>query len=142
VLRLYLAPDLLPQRLTTLRLFTRPQADMRQQAQALLPGVQAAVDAAFGNAYAVASEPMFSQIGSGALPIDTLPSHGLVIRPTAAKARGRQLLRLEEALRRLPRPVIGRIAQDALWLDLRCLEAGEQAAFEQQLSQLGRQHQP
>ena len=139
VLRLYLAPDLLPQRLTTLRLFTRPQADMQRQAETLLPVLQTTLNTAFGAAYAVAAEPMFSQIGSGALPVATLPSHGLVIRPTATKARGRHLLRLEEALRQLPRPVIGRIAQDALWLDLRCLEAGEQAAFESQLGLLGQQ---
>jgi L-seryl-tRNA(Ser) seleniumtransferase len=29
----------------------------------------------------------------------------------------------------LPRPVIGRIADDALRLDLRCLEAADEAAF-------------
>lgn len=42
-LRLYLHPEKLAERLTTLRLFTRPQADMQDRAQALLPLVQQAL---------------------------------------------------------------------------------------------------
>ncbi|MBN9340312.1 MAG: L-seryl-tRNA(Sec) selenium transferase [Comamonadaceae bacterium] len=132
VLRLYLAPERLPERLTTLRLFTRPQADMRAQAEQLLAPLQAAV----GAGYTVRAAPLFSQIGSGALPVDTLPSHGLAIAPATPKRAGRALARLEAALRTLPRPVIGHIASDALWLDLRCLEAPEVPAFTAQLPAL------
>lgn len=132
VLRLYLAPEHLPQRLTTLRLFTRPQKDMHAQAETLLPLLQAAL----GARYAAETAPMFSQIGSGALPEDTLPSFGLRIRPVEAKRAGRHIQRLEAALRELPRPVIGRIADDALWLDLRCLEAKDETDFTAQLPAL------
>lgn len=79
---------------------------------------------------------MFSQIGSGALPIDQLPSHGLKIRYAGSGRAGRHLDRLELRLRGLPRPVIGRIADDALWLDLRCLEESDVAAFTKQLEAL------
>ncbi len=129
VLALYRSPELLAERLTTLRLLTRPQARMRLQAERL----QAVLQQAVGADYAVEAAPMFSQIGSGALPVDQLPSHGLVIRPVGAGRPGRALQTLESRLRRLPRPVIGRIAQDALWLDLRCLEEGDETAFVQQL---------
>lgn len=132
VLRLYLAPEHLPARLTTLRLFTRPQTDIRAQAEQLLAPLQAAV----GAAYAVRTAPLFSQIGSGALPVDTLPSYGLAIAPTTPKRTGRALAALEAALRSLPRPVIGHIASDALWLDLRCLEAPDLPAFTAQLPAL------
>ena len=132
VLRLYLSPDQLTQRLTTLRLFTRPAAQMQAQAEALVPLLQSAVGAAF----AVTPAPMSSQIGSGALPVESLPSHGLRIAPVNHQHAGRQLQRLETALRQLPRPVIGRIQADALWLDLRCLEAPDQPAFVQQLEKL------
>ena len=131
VLNLYRAPDLLPQRLTTLRLLTRPAADMRALAESLLDPMRAAL----GDDYTVDTAPMASQIGSGALPVDRLPSHGLAIRARAG-LRGNPLGVLERRLRALPRPVVGRIADDTLWLDLRCLEAGQREAFAAQLTQL------
>jgi L-seryl-tRNA(Ser) seleniumtransferase len=132
VLRLYQAPEFLRERLTTLRLLTRPAVEMQEAAQRALPPLQRAL----GEAYAASVEPMFSQIGSGALPVDVLPGSGLVVRHAGKGGSGRALLKLERALRGLPRPVIGRIADDALHLDLRCLEPAEEAAFVAQLAEL------
>ncbi|WP_343675612.1 L-seryl-tRNA(Sec) selenium transferase [Paraburkholderia heleia] len=132
VLRLYQAPEFLRERLTTLRLLTRPALQMQEAAERALPAFQRAI----GEAYAASVEPMFSQIGSGALPVDVLPSSGLVVRHTGKGGSGRALLKLERALRELPRPVIGRIADDALRLDLRCLEPADEAAFAAQLAEL------
>ncbi|MGE8702014.1 MAG: L-seryl-tRNA(Sec) selenium transferase [Achromobacter sp.] len=131
VLHLYRAPEFLAQRLTTLRLLTRPLRDIQPQAERLR-GVLAH---AAGPGYAVEAVPMFSQIGSGALPIDQLPSYGLAVRHVGTGRPGRHLDRLETLLRKLPVPVIGRIADDALWLDLRCLEARDEAAFAAQLAE-------
>jgi len=133
VLNLYRAPDLLPERLTTLRLLTRPASAMQAQAEALVAPMQAAV----GAGYTVTAEPTMSQIGSGALPVDRLPSYGLALR-AGAGVRGNPLGVLERRLRGLPRPVVGRIADDTLWLDLRCLEAGQVDDFVRQLEQLPR----
>jgi L-seryl-tRNA(Ser) seleniumtransferase len=132
VLQLYRAPELLRERLTTLRLLTRPAVDMQEQASRL----QAVLQRALGEAYSVTAEPMMSQIGSGALPVDQLPSFGLAMRNAAGKRGGRALMKLEEALRALPRPVLGRIADDALRLDLRCLEAADEATFVAQCAEL------
>jgi L-seryl-tRNA(Ser) seleniumtransferase len=132
VLQLYRAPEFLRERLTTLRLLTRPATEMQATAERLLPLFAQAI----GPTYTVQVEPMLSQIGSGALPVDLLPSVGLVARRADGKAGGRILLRLEEALRTLPRPVIGRIADHALRLDLRCLEAADEAVFAAQLASL------
>ncbi|ADG19287.1 L-seryl-tRNA selenium transferase [Paraburkholderia atlantica] len=129
VLRLYRAPEKLADRLTTLRLLTRPAEDIHGAAQRVLPALQQAIDAR----YTVAAEPMFSQIGSGALPVEVLPSYGLVIRMSDGKRGGRHLLALEKQLREMARPVIGRIADDALRLDLRCLEAADEAQLIAQL---------
>jgi L-seryl-tRNA(Ser) seleniumtransferase len=79
---------------------------------------------------------MKSQIGSGAMPADRLPSFGL--RVTQSRARRSSLNRLEAMLRDLPRPVIGRIADKALWLDMRCLEVADEAEFTAQWSALHR----
>jgi L-seryl-tRNA(Ser) seleniumtransferase len=134
VLALYRAPDLLPERLTTLRLLTRPAAAMREQAQSIAPLLQRAL----GASYEVSAQAMSSQIGSGALPVDQLPSFGLAVRAGADPQTrvSNALGLLEQRLRALPYPVIGRIAQDTLWLDLRCLESDRQDAFVQQLERL------
>ena len=61
-----------------------------------------------------------------------LASAALVVR-YPGKRPGRLLATLEERLRRLPRPVIGRVADDALRLDLRCLDPDDEAGFVTQL---------
>jgi len=132
VLALYRAPELLADRLTTLRLLTRTADAIEAQARRLLPAVQAAL----GDAYRASASPMASQIGSGALPVDRLPSFGLCVRKTDGK-RG-SLTRLEASLRGTPRPIIGRLADKALWLDLRCLEAADEAEFAAQWDSLDR----
>jgi L-seryl-tRNA(Ser) seleniumtransferase len=131
VLALYRAPEFLAERLTTLRLLTRPGLQMQVQAQRLQPLLQHAL----GQGYLVQAAPMFSQIGSGALPIDQLPSYGLTVRHSGQGRAGRHLTKLEALLRGLPRPIIGRIADDAFWLDLRCLEARDEPDFAAQLAQ-------
>ena len=129
-LMLYLRPERVAQDLPTLRLLTRPESDIRQVAEALLPAMSAAVAPRF----AVSVEAMQGQIGSGSLPVERLPSAGLAIAPTAKKGAGRALDELATALRRLPLPVIGRVSEDRLLLDLRCLERPDE--LRTQLSQL------
>jgi L-seryl-tRNA(Ser) seleniumtransferase len=133
VLRLYRSPEFLCERLTTLRLLTRAADDMRAAAERIRPALQRHA----GEQYAITVEPMLSQIGSGALPVDVLPSFGLVVRLASGKRNGRQLLQFERRLRGLPRPVLGRIADNALRLDLRCLEASAEALFIAQLGASG-----
>jgi L-seryl-tRNA(Ser) seleniumtransferase len=123
MLALYRSPELLADRLPTLRHLVRPAAAIEAQSRRLAPLVQAAL----GEAYGVSASPMASQIGSGALPIDQLPSYGLCLRKTTGKRGG--LSRLENALRGSQRPILGRCAEKALWLDLRCLEAADEAEF-------------
>lgn len=117
-LLLYLRPERLAQDLPTLRLLTRSQTTIRALAESLLSAVQAAV----APRYSVSVVELQSQIGSGSLPVDRLPSAGLALAPCASKGTGRALDELCNAFRALPLPVIGRVADDRLLLDLRCLE--------------------
>lgn len=121
VLRLYLDPDRLAERLPALRLLTRPHDAIRATAERLLPTLAAR----FADR-GVRVESCRSQIGSGALPIDLLPSAAITID-------GKALETIVAALRSLPRPVIGRVAQGRLILDCRCLEESDEAAFIAQL---------
>ncbi|WP_018078646.1 L-seryl-tRNA(Sec) selenium transferase [Thiobacillus denitrificans] len=131
VLRLYRDPDRLPERLTALRLLTRPQSDIHAQAERLLPALRGALA---GWPVGVTVEPALSQIGSGSLPVDRLDGWALAVKPSTRKTG--VLHDIEAALRGLPVPVIGRIADGALRLDLRCLAPGDEAAFATQLAQL------
>jgi L-seryl-tRNA(Ser) seleniumtransferase len=131
-LKLYRDPDRLAQRLPTLRLLARPKDDI----EALAHRLQPAVAAALGNDFTADLVACASQIGSGALPLETLPSAGLAVRPTAKRAAGQALTLLAASLRALPIPVIGRIENQALILDLRCLE--DEALFISNLSALAK----
>jgi L-seryl-tRNA(Ser) seleniumtransferase len=132
-LRLYRDPDRLAERLPTLRMMARPLADIEAAAARLTPAVAAAVGAGF----AVEAIACASQIGSGSLPSEILPSAGLALRAVGTRGKGRALSGLAAALRALDRPVIGRIENDALILDLRCLE--DEAAFVRNLATLRRE---
>ena len=117
-LRLYRDPDRLTERLPTLRLLARPKEEIEAQALRLAPLV-AAILAPLG--VTVAPCACTSQIGSGALPTDTIPSAGLMLAGGAGSG-GNAPERIAARLRALPRPVIGHIRDGALILDLRCLE--------------------
>ena len=114
-LRLYLHPEKLAAELPTLRLLTRQAEAIRHQGER----IQAALAAHYAD-FDLQVEPCLSQIGSGSLPVDRLPSAALTFTPR--DGRGSRLEALAARWRLLPVPVIGRIYDGRLWLDLRCLE--------------------
>ncbi len=122
-LRLYADPTRLAQRLPTIRALARPAAEIRAVAERLLPVGAAALGA--GAQVSVAE--VRGQIGSGALPVDLLPSFAIAI-----KAKG--LDKIADTFRALPIPVIGRIGDGTLYFDLRTLD--DEPAFVAQLDKL------
>jgi L-seryl-tRNA(Ser) seleniumtransferase len=117
-LRLYRDPDRLAERLPTLRMMTRPLAEIEAAAARLKPAIATAA----GPGFAADVIACASQIGSGSLPTEVIPSAGIALRVVETRGKGRALMALAAALRALDRPVIGRIENDAFVLDLRCLE--------------------
>ena len=132
VLALYEDPQRLAETLPSLRLLGRPRAEIEAQARR----VRSALAACLGDVWTVEVVHCRSQIGSGALPVDRLPSAGLRCAPASGAKRGRssKLQALAAALRGLPTPVIGRVHDGALTLDLRCLD--DEAGFVAQLDRL------
>ena len=132
VLGFYENPERLAEEVPSIRLLSRKADDIRAQATRLAP----AVAKAYAGHAMVEVVDCMSQIGSGALPVEALPSAALALSPDlpGKKGRGRVLKRLATELRNLSVPVIGRIEDDRLLLDVRCLE--DEEGFVAQLSQL------
>ncbi len=111
----------LAQALPLLRLLTRPADAIRATGERVL----GAARDAFGAHAGVSLQSSRSQIGSGSLPVDRLDSWSLVITP-AGKRSGQATAAISAALRKLPLPVIGRVKDGAVWLDLRTLDDEEE----------------
>ena len=122
VLRLYLDPDRITASVPALRLLTRTEPDIAATAGRISHAI-----ASRWPDHDVVIEACQSQIGSGALPVDMLPSAAVTIS-------GNALEKIAKALRDLPRPVIGRVGRGRVILDCRCLEQSDEAGF---IAQLG-----
>ena len=112
-LALYENPDDLAQKIPLLQSLTTPLTELeiraeqvKSQLQIVLPEFTVAIDSAR------------CQIGSGSLPDQTIESCAV----TLAHENNAEVRNLAERLRGLPVPVIGRIQQDRLWLDMRGAE--------------------
>ena len=132
VLALYEDPDRFAETVPSLRLLGRRRDEIEAQARRVRP----ALEAALGDGWSLEVVLCRSQVGSGALPVDRLPSAGLRCTPGAGTKRSRssKLKALAAALRALPSPVIGRVHDGTLTLDLRCLD--DEPGFIAQLDRL------
>jgi L-seryl-tRNA(Ser) seleniumtransferase len=116
-LRLYRrCPDLAAE-LPTLRWLTRPLAAMDVIAAQALPLLQAH----FGTEFTVTIEDASSQIGSGALPEEDLPSRVIAVRHQQLAAE-----KIAARFRAADPPILGRIHGGAFLLDLRGIFAADQ----------------
>lgn len=129
-LQLYRNPGALTSQLPALRLLTRSEADIHTQAQRLLGPLTDAL----GETLHVSVVNVSSQIGSGSFPVEVLPSAGLAI--TSESDEDAVLRALDRRLHELPKPVVGRISNGVLLLDLRCLEPDHESHFLEQLKDL------
>jgi L-seryl-tRNA(Ser) seleniumtransferase len=111
-LRAYLSPQTLERALPAYRLIARPLHEIETLAAEVRPGFErwaagrAQVEVTTGH----------SQVGSGSLPGDRLPTCLIALTPSAISADA-----LARELRALDPPVIGRIHGGKVLLDMRCL---------------------
>ena len=123
-LRIYMSGHQLENRLPTLALLTRKRSDIRAVCERIKVSIERAVAPRFG----VSVEECGSQIGSGSMPAERLDSAALVLR-VQGRVSGRAVEQLQAGFRALAIPVVGRIFEGALWLDLRCLMPHDESAF-------------
>lgn len=76
--------------------------------------------------------PCESQIGGGALPLEKLESFAVAIQPLLITTA-----ELKRRMRQLPLPVVARVADDRLYLDMRTFEMQFASAFVEQALELG-----
>ena len=132
ILKIYSNPKQLCERIPTLRLLTRDPNEIHQTAKRIIPALKAKL----GKTYSIKIEPCQSQIGSGALPTEKIPSVALKISLKMKRGSGKSLNGLSKIFRELPKPVIGRIQDNAFWMDLRCLEKNHEDTFLKQLNKM------
>ena len=118
-LRLYENPDTLSVTFPTLKFLTRSTEDIRILVDKIAPAMSASL-AGIAQVDVVECK---SQIGSGALPVDLLPSWGVSVVPLVSNDR--QLQVLNAKFRNLEVPLIGRVSSGRLIFDFRCLEEPE-----------------
>jgi L-seryl-tRNA(Ser) seleniumtransferase len=111
-LRLYRQSPDIAQAIPTLRAFTRPIDEIREFGEAVLPRLQAAL----GDGFRLRLEDSTSQIGSGALPTEELPT--LVVAVDHPKLSATTIAK---KFRAADPPIIGRIKDDRFLLDLRTI---------------------
>jgi len=131
-LKLYRVPEQLTERLPSLRLLVRSKEEISEQAALLLPAAREAL----GDDFDVGIEETMSQIGSGSLPLETLPTSALKI--VARSGGDGELRALVSQLRARAKPIIGRMHKGALWLDLRCLDPAHNHEFLEQLRSIAK----
>ena len=108
-------PETLREQIPLYRLLTLPVAELEARARAVLAEIAPAAKAFTLSAEAV---PSMCEIGSGSLPTQGIDS--ISVRITGSSdADARALL---TRLRQLPTPVIGRLHDGAVWLDMRLAE--------------------
>ena len=120
LLKLYENPERAKLEIPTLRLLNRKEKEIYEVAKKLFQLIKLKVS----NIAEVKIIKCKSQIGSGSLPVELLPSYGIKISALNIKRNSNKFLQnMSKKFRELPIPIIGRLSKDSLIFDCRCLES-------------------
>jgi len=109
-LRRYRQSPNIVEEIPTLRAFTRSVDEVRAMGQSLLPKLETVL----GKDFSVSLRDSTSQIGSGAMPTEELPTVVITIKNSKLSANA-----IAKQFRQANPPIIGRINDDQFLLDLR-----------------------
>ncbi|MDI6907194.1 MAG: L-seryl-tRNA(Sec) selenium transferase [Thermoanaerobacterales bacterium] len=115
-LRAYREPDQALRTIPTLHMLTAPYGELAKRAAAL----ERELGELVGERALVEARDAFSQVGGGAMPTAVLPTRVVAVRPHSGTVDG-----LVTALRSGDPPLIGRVQDDTLLLDVRTLQDEE-----------------
>jgi L-seryl-tRNA(Ser) seleniumtransferase len=111
-LRRYRQSPNIVEEIPTLRAFTRSVEEVRAMGQSLLPQLEIAL----GKDFLLSLQDSTSQIGSGAMPTEELPTVVITIENSKLSANA-----IAKRFRQANPPIIGRIKDDQFLLDLRTI---------------------
>ncbi len=129
-LKLFLNPDELPRVHPVYRMLSAAPADLGRRARRLERSLKAELASGStaisrSSLAAIKVEDGESQVGSGSVPAEFLPTKLLSVRPLRLSADD-----LARRLRRSEPPVFARVHQDAVWLDFRTVQPDEDRLLE------------
>ena len=126
-LKLFLAPEKLAERHPIYRMLALTPDELGRRAKKLAASLPKALPAGV----MISVEDGESQVGSGAVPVETLPSKVLAVRSPGISAED-----LARQLRAFTPPIFARIHKDAVLFDFRTIHPGEDAVVEKALIEL------
>lgn len=126
VLMEYLSEEKAVQNIPVLQMLTKPVEALKKEAQSFARQLRRAKLPAECKVCACQS-----QVGGGSMPMQTLESAGVAIKPQLISAQ-----EFERRLRGLPVPVVARISEDAIVFDMRTMQ-NMQSIVTSQLKELG-----
>ncbi|MCI5194347.1 MAG: L-seryl-tRNA(Sec) selenium transferase [Candidatus Electrothrix sp. AU1_5] len=116
ILRLYQDPQTVFERIPTLRMLSAPLEEVQHRAEQLAEVLYKSIS----RYCTVEVDEVMSRVGGGAMPEQNLASSAVVLQPLTIT-----LNRLEQQLRTLDTPLIGRAENDCLVLDMRTVRSDE-----------------
>ncbi|MFZ3062171.1 MAG: L-seryl-tRNA(Sec) selenium transferase [Actinomycetota bacterium] len=126
-LSLYLEEEKALQEIPTLHMLTMSQSELKKTADRLAREIRTAV----GQRMIIDSETDVSKAGGGSLPLAELPTAVVSIKPLHMTVN-----ELEQRLRSGKPPILARIKEDKLLLDVRTIQESEDEAIIASLKQL------
>ena len=120
-LRAYLDPDAAHTQIPTLRMLSANREKLKKQAESLMNLMGKHTCSALG----ARVEETSGMVGGGAMPLAELESYAVTLSPKNSSAKS-----LETKLRNATPPVVARIHEDKVILDLRCIR-------DEEINQLG-----